>query len=350
MTCFLSYWLCVFFIYSFAGWLWESSFVSIQQKEWINRGFLSGPVLPIYGIGAILILFLTKPVEKSLPLIFLVGMTGASALELTTGMVMERLFHVRYWDYSGHRFQLKGHICLSASLLWGVFSVVLVKLLHPHMDALVRLIPTGTADALSLCCTIIFAIDAAKSVQSAVDFKRLLVKTKENAEAVLSAETGLIKIMESLSSISEKARQQFEHIKAELQRELPPQKIHGKAGRKSWKEGLREGLQKHRDSRSHLLKLLNRMAETTLDELKSQLQRAEHSAEKDRLAHMIENTVYFQNQLKQIEFELTVKKNRRYEAVIALLQRNPGATAPGYEDGTPAGVKQLLKKLEELRK
>ena len=91
-------WVLLFFFYCFCGWVWESCYVSLCQRRWVNRGFLHGPLLPIYGFGAILILFVTLPVENDLRLVWLLGMLAATALEYVVGAAMERLFQVRYWD------------------------------------------------------------------------------------------------------------------------------------------------------------------------------------------------------------------------------------------------------------
>ena len=101
----LGQWLLFFFLYCFLGWVWESCYVSARQRRWVNRGFLHGPLLPIYGFGAVIILWATLPVRGSLPLIFLLGMLAATALEYVTGAAMEALFKVRYWDYSGTALQ-----------------------------------------------------------------------------------------------------------------------------------------------------------------------------------------------------------------------------------------------------
>ena len=114
-------WLILFYLYSFIGWVWESCYVSLKNGRWVNRGFLHGPLLPIYGAGAVTILFSTMEVRDSIPLIFLLGMVGATILEYITGACMERMFHVRYWDYSDKKWNLNGHICLAASLVWDAF-------------------------------------------------------------------------------------------------------------------------------------------------------------------------------------------------------------------------------------
>ena len=127
----LPQWVLLFFSYGFLGWVWESGYVSVRQKHWVNRGFLHGPVIPIYGFGAVAILALCAPVAGSLPMLFFSGMFWATALEYATGWAMERMFHVRYWDYSTEKWNLNGYICLMASLCWGLFSVLLLRVIQP---------------------------------------------------------------------------------------------------------------------------------------------------------------------------------------------------------------------------
>ncbi|MDU5262591.1 MAG: putative ABC transporter permease, partial [Clostridium celatum] len=93
-------WLLLFYLYCFIGWIWESCYVSLKKHKWINRGFLKGPLLPIYGSGAVVVLISTLTVENNLLLVFVIGMISATILEYITGVAMEKLFHVRYWDYS----------------------------------------------------------------------------------------------------------------------------------------------------------------------------------------------------------------------------------------------------------
>ena len=143
----LSQWLLFFFFYCFCGWVWESCYVSAKRRQWVNRGFLHGPMLPIYGTGAIIILLAAIPVRENPALVFLLGMLAATALEYVTGAAMEALFKVRYWDYSQQPFNLGGHICLTCSLAWGAFSVLLVRFLHPPVEALVLRLPGFLADA-----------------------------------------------------------------------------------------------------------------------------------------------------------------------------------------------------------
>ena len=137
----LQEWLLFFFIYCFLGWCWESCYVSAKKRQWVNRGFMKGPFLPIYGFGALSVLIATLPVRPFPVLVYVFGMIGATALELVTGICMEKLFHVRYWDYSNQKFNFKGYICLTSSIAWGAFSLAMIYGFHKPIEKLVLSIP-----------------------------------------------------------------------------------------------------------------------------------------------------------------------------------------------------------------
>lgn len=176
-------WTLLFYFYCLCGWIWESCYVSVRQRQWVNRGFLHGPLLPIYGSGAIIILFAVIPVEDDLHLVWLFGMTAATALEYATGAAMERIFKVRYWDYSNQKFNLNGHICLTSSIAWGFFSILLVRFIHPPVGRLLARVPALVVDPAALVLTAAFTADLVCSVQAALDLRDELARlTEENQE------------------------------------------------------------------------------------------------------------------------------------------------------------------------
>ena len=180
----LTQWLLFFFIYSFIGWIWESCYVSVRKRQWVNRGFLHGPMLPIYGSGALVILISTIGVRENPWLIFLLGMLSATVLEYITGAVMERLFHVRYWDYRRQKLNLNGYICVSSSLCWGIFSVLLVRLVHIPVERAVLDIPLFITDGAAFVLTVIMSVDLAQSFNEAMDLKKVLVQLEESKEQI----------------------------------------------------------------------------------------------------------------------------------------------------------------------
>lgn len=178
----LSQWICFFFWYCFLGWIWECFYVSInhavQEKKWrwINRGFLHGPVIPIYGFAAISILIATIPFKNSIPLIFLLGALAASLMELVTGSFMEKYFHVKYWDYSNLPLNYKGHVCFFVSIFWGCLAIFMVKFIHVPVETILLGIPGFVTEILAFLLTILFTYDFKESLQEALDLKDLLEK------------------------------------------------------------------------------------------------------------------------------------------------------------------------------
>lgn len=216
----LTQWLMIFFTYCFIGWIWECCYVSVRKKQWINRGFLHGPLLPIYGSGAIIILFCTIPVRASIPLTFLFGMISASILEFCTGYCMEKLFGVRYWDYSNNKFNLKGHICLGVSIGWGVGSVLLVNFINIPVEYMIRMIPLQITDAVAFVITVMFVVDFTQSFNEAMDLKDTLEKWSHNNEQIRI----LSEKMDMVAAIAEEDFRKFKEQQSERIRELTEQK------------------------------------------------------------------------------------------------------------------------------
>lgn len=167
-------WLLFFFIYCFFGWIIESAYVSVKCRHFINRGFLRLPLLPLYGSGAVVMLFVSLPLKGHIPSVFLSGMVSATALEYVTGWTMERMFKMKYWDYSNKPLQINGYICLGTSIAWGLLTIALTEFIHrPVSQAVVSLTP---AFAILLSCVILllFTADAIKSTKEALDLGRVL--------------------------------------------------------------------------------------------------------------------------------------------------------------------------------
>lgn len=177
-----STWLFFFYFYCFLGWIWETCYVSVLKAKWVNRGFMRGPFLPIYGSGAIVVLIFTLPFRTSPGLVFVVGMVSATILEYFTGVAMEQMFHVRYWDYSNQRLNLNGHICVTSSLAWGMFSVILTLYGHTPVERLVSRMSINTLEVIVFVLTVYISIDMAESVREAINLKEVLLSLEENNE------------------------------------------------------------------------------------------------------------------------------------------------------------------------
>ena len=177
-------WLWIFFLYAFLGWCSEVVFAAVKTGKFVNRGFLFGPVCPIYGLGVALVLWLLTPLEGNLLVLYFGSVVITSALEFAMGWISERLLHQRLWDYSNMPFNLCGHICLAFSLVWGFACLLVVRVFHPVLMGLVTLIPhtlgwvlLGLFAALfltDLVLTMIAALKLPRQVRAVEDMEKLL--------------------------------------------------------------------------------------------------------------------------------------------------------------------------------
>lgn len=307
-----SQWIIFFFWYCFIGWIWESCYVStrkaIQKKrwKWINRGFMNGPVLPIYGFAAIAILLATIPVKDSILHIFIWGALAATLLELVTGSTMEQLFHVKYWDYSNMPLNFQGHICFFVSLFWGFLSILMVKVIHVPVETIVLQWPVMVCEILSLMLFAIFVYDFSVSLREALDMRELLEKLTESKTVIRRLENRLDALVAftpipDIDELREKTGNAKEKILFKLEQ-----------------------------SRENRIAKLRRMGERLkLDELEEILD------DKEEILSQIEQ------QIRNI-FSRT---NTQYLRVTKHLKRNPGAISKKYEEALKE-IKDLFEEKE----
>lgn len=171
-------WLSFFYFYCIFGWCFESTYVTLKEQHPVNRGFLRGPWLPLYGSGAILVLWLTLPFQQTPALVYIVGALGATVLEYCTGEAMVRLFRVRYWDYSDQRFQYKGHICLSSSIAWGFLSLLMVYVVHKQVESFIFWMNEEVVSVMTFLITVLIVYDFSNALRRALDLKELLIQAE----------------------------------------------------------------------------------------------------------------------------------------------------------------------------
>ena len=180
-------WLFFFYFYCFCGWVFESTYVSLKNRKWTNRGFMRGPFLPLYGSGAIMMLVVSAPFQDSVVLTYIAGVIGATILEYITGVTMEALFKVRYWDYSKQPFNFRGQICLGSSLAWGVLTIAMTRVVHKPVERFVLSIPENWLTVVTILLTAYIVSDFTMAWRAAMDLKDVLEKmqkAKEDLERV----------------------------------------------------------------------------------------------------------------------------------------------------------------------
>ena len=197
-------WMLFFYIYCFFGWIIESTYVSVCTGNWVNRGFMRGPVIPIYGTGAVIVLFAVIPFRTSPILVFIVGTVAASILEFVTGFVMERIYKVRYWDYSDKPFNLCGYICLFNSLCWGVLSILLIYLVHSWVEKGVLFLNDMVLLSIDSCISSLFIVDLFNSSTTAVELKRMLANSQKLKDDLMNIHNKMIEFNTAIANGKEK--------------------------------------------------------------------------------------------------------------------------------------------------
>lgn len=225
-------WLFFFYFYCLFGWCFESTYVSLKKKRWVNRGFMRGPFLPLYGTGAIMMLVVSMPFQENIVLTYVAGCIGATALEYVTGVSMEALFKVRYWDYSKNRFNFQGHICLGSSLAWGGLTILMTHVIHKPIERFVLGIPRNVLVYVTLLLTIYIAVDFSLSFKAALDLRDILVKmqyVKDEMERMQRRLDVIIAIANDekeqkkqerelrMDELADDLEQRFYHIKEHIQ-------------------------------------------------------------------------------------------------------------------------------------
>ena len=203
------HWLTFFYIYCFFGWIFESTYVSLKQHHFINRGFLRLPMLPLYGTGAVMMLWVSLPVKDNLLLVYCSGVVAATLLEYVTGYVMERLFKVRYWDYSSQKFNLHGYICLTSSIAWGFLTILMTEVIHKPIERFVLNLPPSLEWCLRGIVSGCFVMDTIQSTREALNLAKTL-------ESVAKLRADLEEMQVQLALLKAETEQNIENAKEEL--------------------------------------------------------------------------------------------------------------------------------------
>ncbi len=181
-----------FFFYSFIGWFFESCYCSIRPKKWVNRGFLRGPICPIYGTGGLVMMVCLLPLRHITEnlylnelLIFIAGAILCDIVEFMTSYIMEKLFNARWWDYSNKKFNIQGRICLTHTFYWGTCSCLFVFILEPIMNLyLVGQVSESSRNILTYIFLTVFALDLLDTVIHALGIRNISSKFMKLSEEI----------------------------------------------------------------------------------------------------------------------------------------------------------------------
>ena len=181
----ISRYLCFFIIFSFMGWIYETNFCTIKRGKWENRGFLFGPICPIYGIGATAISFLIHQmsnhnIEFEPWQIFMIAVIGSAILEYVTSWVLEKLFHAIWWDYSELPFNIRGRVSLFTSLGFGFAGILVVYFIAPITEKSLAYVSPIMTEFLALFFCSLLTADFTLTVNALLHFDRIVTRIEDN--------------------------------------------------------------------------------------------------------------------------------------------------------------------------
>ena len=218
------YSILYFFVYGFLGWCTEVIFAAFKQHRFVNRGFLNGPICPIYGVGVTLVIACLEAFQSNLLLLYISSVILVTVLEGVTGWAMDKLFHNKWLDYSKLPFNIGGYVCLLFSLIWGVACVFIVYFVHPLIHQVLSLIPHTAGIALIAILGIALLSDMIVTTSAIVKFNQYLELLKHITDELhaISNQIGaeLYQNVMHVLDMQESSRQKLDDVKLEVSEEI----------------------------------------------------------------------------------------------------------------------------------
>ena len=289
------YSILYFFVYGFLGWCTEVIFAAFKQHRFVNRGFLNGPICPIYGVGVTLVIACLEAFQSNLLLLYISSVILVTVLEGVTGWAMDKLFHNKWWDYSDKPYNIKGYICLKFSLFWGFACTFIVLILHPIIYGIIKIVPFLIGVIILTVVLVFFAIDCGITVATIMKFNERLKRMNEIAQRIhhLSDEVGeniyenVTEALEKKEKFEEEHEEQIVKIaekKENIKLGAEVRKIEGRMEIERLKEQYRNMLEEKISGHNRLMKAFPRMTSDnhneTLQRLKTYIEKRGKSDDK----------------------------------------------------------------------
>lgn len=216
----------LFTIYSFLGWIAETIYCFILDGKYTNRGFLNGPICPIYGFGAILVINLLGKYSNNLIVLFSMSILIAAIIEYITSYGLEKIFNLSLWDYSKHKFNLNGRISLWNLLLFGLLAVAMIHIIHPAVISILIKIPNWIYYIALGILIPSYLIDLIVTVVALNQVKSMIYKHMLSLDQIIKARDEVIQgFKDEIDSIAENSKIKILHIHRRLLKAYPNMKL-----------------------------------------------------------------------------------------------------------------------------
>lgn len=325
-------WLFFFYFYCFFGWCFESTYVSLKEKRLVNRGFMRAPFLPLYGSGGIMMLVVSAPFQGNTLLVYLAGCVGATALEYVTGVAMEALFKVRYWDYSKQKFNFQGHICLKSTLAWGFLTIFMTEWLHKTIEGVALRIPMQWMNVIVVVVSVILVVDFTLSFNAAMELRDILIKMEQVREE-------LQRIQKRLDVIIAVADEDIRNKRNEITEAIEKQRSDFMTNLENYTKQIADGFQEQTEDLRLEIKELTDGIEQGLEKLKELLSQTPAEHIEAFRTEMNELKYKYRSNLEMREYFSKLKGFYKRN----LLQAHPSMTSDRFKEAL-AEIREKAKK------
>ena len=207
----------MFFIYSFVGWVIEVIYYGITEGKFINRGFLAGPLCPVYGLGFYAAIWIFEPFRNSFLIIFFGMATACTIVELIAGIILYHTFHMRWWDYSDYKLNFKGYICLRFYIYWGIAASLGIYVLHPAVKWLIAHINSPFRIGIAVFFSVILIADIVTTIVTIIGFKKKFAAIEKMTHGVKGVSdmigSQIYSAVDTVVTVSEPARNHYEQYR-----------------------------------------------------------------------------------------------------------------------------------------
>lgn len=207
----------MFFIYSFVGWVIEVIYYGITEGKFINRGFLAGPLCPVYGLGFYAAIWIFEPFRNSFLIIFFGMATACTIVELIAGIILYHTFHMRWWDYSDYKLNFKGYICLRFYIYWGIAASLGIYVLHPAVKWLIAHINSPFRIGIAVFFSVILIADIVTTIVTIIGFKKKFAAIEKMTHGVKGVSdmigSQIYSAVDTVVTVSEPTRNHYEQYR-----------------------------------------------------------------------------------------------------------------------------------------
>ena len=304
-----------FFIYSFLGWVLEVAFHALKCGKFINRGMLAGAVCPIYGFGAVIIIYLLEPIKGNLLLLFAGSGILCTALEYFAGLVLDKLFHKRWWDYSDVPYNIGGYVCLQFSVYWGIGGIILIRDIQELIGDFVNIFSTETLIIANGVFIIMMLIDTLATVSSINKFNRKLELLGELQEQIHNMSDFIGEnVSEKTLEIADRSQPVIENIESK-KHEMQEKAAEAKKEREENAERIRESISRkisehEMEVESRKIERMNRLSNSVFGD-SSFMNKKKYTLEELRNKKKYIHNNLGRNEKRLIKAFPNIKENRR---------------------------------------